>query len=184
MFLNGSLYKYNNYETARYYRINTVHSRDNNQNGNLINKANIITSMLKLDKVLRYPLGVYFGELIQSLLTNKKIIIIGYGFFDLYLNQLLNIFNSAHLRDRKIVLIDYLPSKCLDCVFEHPFHKSQDKATFSNLMFQDDGWWHKKRSLLSQRIFHYSNDHNSMLCLNGFRWASGHIDEIIDFLNE
>ena len=66
-------------------------------------------------------------------------------------------------------------------VFEHQFHKSQDKATFSNLMIQDDGWWHKKRSLLSQRIFHFSNDYNSMLCLNSFRWASGQVDEIIDF---
>jgi len=180
----GTLYKYDDYQTARRYRESTVHSRDNTQNGNPINKANIVTGMLKLDKVLRHPLDLYFGELIHSLLANKRLVIVGYGFFDLYINQLLFVFNSTHLRDRKIVLIDYLPQKTLDCIVEHPFHSSQDKATFSNLMFHDDYWWDRRKRKLREDRFHYSDDNNSMLCIKGFRWTSGCVEEIIDFLNE
>ena len=51
----GTLYKYDDYQTASRYRESTVHGRDNTQNGNPINKANIVTGMLKLDKVLRHP---------------------------------------------------------------------------------------------------------------------------------
>ncbi len=179
-----TLYKYKDYIKAKKIRETTVHSRDNNQNGNPIYKTNIITGMLKLDKLLRHPLDLYFGELIHSLTTYNKLIVIGYGFFDLYINQLLFLFNSAHLNDRKIVLIDYISHNLLEDVIEHPFHTAQDKSAFSNLMFQDDYWWDRRRQTLRNEQFHYSDDRNAMLCVNGAEWASDNVDEIIDFLRD
>lgn len=179
-----TLYKYNDYEIAKRHREGTVHSRNNNQNGNPIYKTNIITGMLKLDKLLRHPMDLYFGEFIHSLTTNNKIIVVGYGFMDLYINQLLFLFNSAHLKERKIVLIDYLPKNELKMIVEHPFHASQDKAAFSNLMFQNDFWWANRRRELNEEIFHYSDDHNAMLCVKGCKWASDHIDEVVAFLKD
>ena len=72
--------------------------------------------------------------------------------FDLYINQILEMFNSVHLKDRKIVLIDYIPVDCLDSIAEHPFTSSGSKAIFSNLIFQDNFRWDKRKYSLRDDI--------------------------------
>ena len=176
-----ALYKYKNYEEAKNNREEIVRSRDMTQNGHPINKTNIVTGMLKLDKILRYPLNLYFGELIHSLATCKKLIIIGYGFFDLYINQLLNLFVSKYANDKKIALIDYVAPYYLDA-HTNPFEASQDKVGFSALMFNDNNWWINRKLELTEEKLHYSKDNNGLLCVKGFSWASRHVDEIINFL--
>ncbi len=81
-------------------------------------------------------------------------------------------------------MIEFLPKNELKMIVEHPFHASQDKAAFSNLMFQNDFWWANRRRELNEEIFHYSDDHNAMLCVKGCKWASDHIDEVVAFLKD
>ena len=79
-------------------------------------------------------------------------------------------------------MIDYISQDLLEDVIEHPFHIAQGKSAFSSLMFQDEYWWDRRRQALRNEQFHYSDDRNAMLCVNGAKWASDNVDEIIDFL--
>ena len=178
-----TLYKYKNYNDAKKHREMSVHSRDVTQQGNSLYRSNIITGLIKTDKMFWYPMSAYLGRLIRSLEDNKRLIVIGYGFADVYINHLLEMYNACHLNDRKIVLIDFLNTNKTRCVFEHPFNDIHVDTSFTNLMFQDDFWWEKRKYQLGEEKLHISDDNMGMLCVRGFRWCSERVDEVVRFLD-
>ena len=81
-----TLYKYNNYVDAKKHREQSIRTPDKTQYGNALFTSNIITGLMKNDKLLWNPFIAYHNKLVNSLLSNPNLIIIGYGFSDLYLN--------------------------------------------------------------------------------------------------
>lgn len=174
------LYKYKTYDDAKRVREYTVRSGTRNQAGDNIFRTNIITGLMKTDKLLRTPFDIYQMRLFNSLMNSNKIIIIGYGFSDLYVNNMLEQFNNIHYENRKIVLIDYVDSK-----HWHPerleWLKPGSKASYVRRIFKNDGCTQKM--CFKEPIKFISDDGMSKLYLQGFKKvAEDFTDEIIDFI--
>lgn len=69
----------------------------------------IISGSRKTEKMIYAPYNVYLSDLTRKVLENKRLIIIGYSFGDLYLNEILGLGMAAHGDDFKVVIIDKFP---------------------------------------------------------------------------
>lgn len=69
----------------------------------------IISGSKKTEKLVSAPYNVYLSNLSRKILENKRLMIIGYSFGDLYLNELLRLGMAAHGNDFKVVIIDKFP---------------------------------------------------------------------------
>lgn len=137
---SNTMYKYVNYSDVKSYRARSARSSDHTQSGENLFRTNIVTGLMKTDKLLWNPLIMYHNRLANSLISNKQLILVGYGFSDLYINNLLLQYNAMHINDRKQIMIDYISDKDWQPWVEHPFNPGP-KAQFTNLMFRDDYWF-------------------------------------------
>ncbi len=177
---HNTLYKYNNYNDAKDYRLRSAHSGDSTQSGENLFRTNIVTGLMKTDKLLWNPLNVYHNRFMNALLKNKRLILIGYGFSDLYINSLLYQYNAKHFEDRKMVMIDYVSDDDWQPTIEHPFYPS-DKAIFTNLMHKSDHWYEKYMFKDKKNII-ISEDNMVCICTSGFNSALNYIEKIKNFL--
>lgn len=178
---HNTLYKYVDFKLAKDYRQRYVRSSDCTQSGENLFRTNILTGLMKTDKLLWNPLNVYHNKLLNSLLKNKKLIIIGYGFSDLYINNLLYQYNALHLSDRKMLMIDYVSDDDWKQLVEHPF-KPSEKAIFTNLMRKDDFWCRTYKSKQQKDVI-ISPDNMTCICTEGFNSVcNNHMMEIKQFL--
>lgn len=69
----------------------------------------IISGARKTEKMVYTPYNVYLSDLARKVLKNKRLMIIGYSFGDLYLNEILGLGMAAHGDDFKVVIIDKFP---------------------------------------------------------------------------
>lgn len=69
----------------------------------------IISGARKTEKMVYSPYNVYLSDLARKVLKNKRLMIIGYSFGDLYLNEILGLGMAAHGDDFKVVIIDKFP---------------------------------------------------------------------------
>ncbi len=53
--------------------------------------------------------NVYLSDLARKAVENKRLMIIGYSFGDLYLNEILGLGMAAHGEDFRVVIIDKYP---------------------------------------------------------------------------
>ena len=56
------------------------------------------------------PNNVYLSDLARKVIENNRLMIIGYSFEDLYLNEILGLGMDAHGDDFRVVIIDKFPS--------------------------------------------------------------------------
>lgn len=68
----------------------------------------IITGLRKTDKIFIPPFDSYLAHFHQCLLQNSSLLVIGYGFNDLYINFLLNQFRDYHQENGNVIFITYL----------------------------------------------------------------------------
>ena len=153
----------------------TIFSELNSEFENLF-RTNIVTGLMKTDKLLWNPLNVYHNRFMNALLKNKRLILIGYGFSDLYINSLLYQYNAKHFEDRKMVMIDYVSDDDWQPTIEHPFYPS-DKAIFTNLMHKSDHWYEKYMFKDKKKII-ISEDNMVCICTSGFNSALNYIEKI------
>ena len=66
----------------------------------------IITGLRKADKLSCIPYDFYHGNLYRALCNNNSLVIVGYSFGDIYVNNLLKRMHSIWQGKEKIVLID------------------------------------------------------------------------------
>lgn len=178
---HNTLYKYQDFLLAEDYRKRSVYSGDHTQSGENLFRTNIVTGLMKTDKLLWNPLIVYHNQLLNSLVSNQRLILIGYGFSDLYINNLLLQYNAMHFNEKKVIMIDYVSNEDWQPKIEHPFNPS-DKATFTNRMFKND-YWYRRYPFGSKESMYYSKD--KMVCIyrNGFHDViNNYLSEVIDFL--
>ena len=70
----------------------------------------IVSGSRKTEKMTFAPNNVYLSDLTRKVTENSRLMIIGYSFGDLYLNEILGLGMAAHGDDFKVVIIDKFPS--------------------------------------------------------------------------
>lgn len=179
---NNTLYKYVDFSTAKSYRERSIRSSDHTQSGENLFRTNIVTGLMKTDKLLWNPLIMYHNKLVNSLLLNQRLILVGYGFSDLYINNLLLQYNAMHFNERKIIMIDYISDEDWQPQIEHPFSPNE-KAVFTNLMFKNDCWYHS-HPLAHKEPIYYSKDKMACIFKNGFNDViNNHLVDVIKFIS-
>lgn len=77
-----------------------------NQVGDSIFYTPIITGLKKTDKICYMPHSFYHANFAKRILENPSLLICGYSFGDLYVNQLLLRHKLVHGRNERIVIVD------------------------------------------------------------------------------
>lgn len=104
---HGDLFRYPDYKTVREMYIGRSQSQPTNQTNEELYAGPIITGLRKTDKLICIPYDYYHAHLGSSLLNSNKLLVAGYSFGDLYMNQQLNRMGLVHGKDRRVVLIDF-----------------------------------------------------------------------------
>lgn len=178
---HNTLYKYVDFATAKSYRERSFRSSDHTQSGENLFRTNIVTGLMKTDKLLWNPLIMYHNKLANSLVSNQRLILVGYGFYDLYINNLLSQYNAIHFNSRKMVMIDYVSVEDWQPQIEHPFNPSE-KAVFTNLMFKDD-YWYCTHPFAPKKTMYFSEDKMACIFTNGFSDViNNHLSDVIKFI--
>lgn len=85
----------------------------------------IITGLKKTDKICYLPHSFYHAYLAKKIIDNPSLLICGYSFGDLYVNQLLQRHKLIHDKTQKVVIIDrwpdYVNENCLS-LYRHFMH--------------------------------------------------------------
>ncbi|WP_022768260.1 SIR2 family protein [Butyrivibrio sp. NC2007] len=165
------LYKYKNFNEVQKYRKNIGRSGHLTQQREDLHPANIITGLMKADKLLQNPFDVYQMELFNCLLHNRKLIIIGYGFGDYYLNSMLNTYLQVHLDDKKVLVIDKKTEEKWNNYrygLTQPSLSESAMITFLARAFKEDGWRYRRK----YAEFMYSSNKDSCYSVVGFAKAA------------
>lgn len=101
------LYKYPSYSKVRDMFIGSSKSKQSNQAGEQFINTPIITGLLKTDKLNILPFAFYHTHLYNCVMRNNSLLIVGYSFGDLYINQVLERMELIYGNAKRIVLIDY-----------------------------------------------------------------------------
>ena len=182
------LVKNKDYETALKNRI-VSQIVPRTQTKEMYMQPYIISGMRKIEKMVVMPYGVYLSDLTRSVLKNKKLMIIGYSFGDLYLNEILGLGIAAHGDEFKVVIIDKFPPNVHDYL---SFYQELTRLGMFNFVSR------VSRSRLSieagQKDFPFevkdyvtpviSMNGNVMICMTGFKDAvTKHMEEINAFFS-
>lgn len=179
------LYKYENYEAGKENRERVIHGQDTNQAGRRIIYSNIITGLLKTDKVLWHPMDVYHSMLVRSLIQNRRLIIIGYGFADAYINKALSLHNNANVNDKKIIMIDKKEDNDGESAYSsNPFKSNDGQKVYLDRVFQRSDWFKCKEFKQKTQDAHFlAKDKGVCVYGNGFnKVIRENMDEILEFL--
>lgn len=101
------LYKYDSYDKVRDMYNGSSKSKPSNQAGEQFINAPIITGLLKTDKLNILPFSFYHGHLYNCVMNSNSLLVVGYSFGDLYINQLLERMELIYGDKKRVVLIDY-----------------------------------------------------------------------------
>ena len=165
--------------------VKNEHKRDteghfeNTQNGEHLKQTTIITGKNKTEKIAIPPFDTYRANLQKCLIQNSNLLIIGYGFADYYVNNILNQFNKIHKENTRVNIIDFEDETAWKDLKFAPFKPNSNRwATIYNL-FKDSSFESIfRKDYTSPQLF--NNDINK-LWLRGFKdVAENHLSEIIE----
>ena len=150
----------------------------------------IVSGSRKIEKMTFAPNNVYLSDLTRKVVENSRLMIIGYSFGDLYLNEILGLGMAAHGDDFRVVIIDMFPSYIDSYTywFQHLTHggNPQEYVFVSRLakdrLFGEVG--HKEFPLIvgEYGVPVVSKNGKLMMCIRGFKDAVvNHQDEIMEF---
>jgi len=182
------LYKYPNYEEVRKRMKGRSQSNPSAQNNEEYYAGPIITGLRKTDKLTCIPYDFYHGNLYKAVENNNAMVIVGYSFGDLYVNNLINRMHSIWRGKERIVLIDKW-----DCsrilgnktqlekfIYELP----RDEVKFLMLMSECTSISKMIDTFIDADVNHpkYSKNGRLMLITSGMRVASSIREDIYNFL--
>ena len=180
------LYKYKSYDEVKKKMEGRSYSNPANQTGESYYISPIITGLRKTDKITNFPLDFYYGKLYKSVIENNYLIIIGYSFGDLYINNLIENMLAIHGDKAKIVLIDYWDKNKIDSQgFEHYCEYCVPSNEMSVIVkASKQNLYKASKSLRKKYESNYLLSENGrlMLFIDGFKQASTSTDEIFSFL--
>lgn len=151
----------------------------------------IISGSRKTEKMVDAPYNVYLSDLTRKVIENKRLLIIGYSFGDLYLNEILGLGMAAHGDEFKVEIVDKYPSYIKDypSLYQHLLnHCNYGAFNFISRITKDRLAIEPGQKEFPLEVKDYdtpvvSKNGNLMICMTGFRDAvTKHWEEINAFL--
>ena len=182
--------KNRDYETACKNRIGGQFPPSNQAKEEYV-QPYIVSGSRKTEKMTFAPNNVYLSDLARKVVENNRLMIIGYSFGDLYLNEIMGLGMAAHGDDFKVVIIDKYPSyiNSYTSFFQHLTHggNPQEYIFVSRLakdrLFAEIGQDEHPLIFEDYNIPVVSKNGKLMMCINGFKDAVvNHKETILEFL--
>lgn len=153
-------------------------------------QPDIVSGSRKTEKMTFAPNNVYLSDLARKVIENNRLLIIGYSFGDLYLNEILGLGMAAHGDDFKVVIIDKFPSNInsYDLWFHQLMHGGSQGYTFVSRLVEDGLFVKIGQQEYPLIVGEYgkpvfSRNGRLMMCISGFKDAVvNHKEEIMEFL--
>lgn len=151
----------------------------------------IVSGSRKTEKMTFAPNNVYLSDLARKVIENNRLMIIGYSFGDLYLNEILGLGMDAHGDDFRVVIIDKFPSyiNSYTSWFQHLTHKcNPQKYTFVSKITKDRLFIEIGQKEFPLIVGEFgvpvvSTNGKLMMCINGFKDAVlNHKETMLKFL--
>ena len=151
----------------------------------------IVSGSRKTEKMTFAPNNVYLSDLARKVIENNRLMIIGYSFGDLYLNEIMGLGMAAHGDDFKVVIIDKFPSYINSYIswFQHLTHGcNPEEFIFVSRLAKDRLFFEigqDEHPLIFEdySIPVVSGNGKLMMCINGFKDAVvNHKETILKFL--
>ncbi len=151
----------------------------------------IVSGLRKTEKMTFAPNNVYLSDLARKVIENNRLMVIGYSFGDLYLNEILGLGIVAHGDDFKVVIIDKFPSYINSYVswFQHLIREcNPQEYTFVSRLAKDRLFVEVGQKKFPLFVREYgvpvvSTNGKLMMCINGFKDAVvNHKETILEFL--
>jgi hypothetical protein len=151
----------------------------------------IVSGSRKTEKMTFAPNNVYLSDLTRKVVENSRLMIIGYSFGDLYLNEILGLGMAAHGDDFRVVIIDMFPSYIDSYTFwfQHLVHEGNPQEfIFVSRLAKDRLFVEVGQNEYPLIVGEYgvpvvSRNGKLMMCIGGFKDAVvNHKDEIMEFL--
>lgn len=164
-----------------------VQSKNQTQAQEMFLNSPILIGLRKLDKMTNLPSSIYHSHLINKLFRNKGLLIIGYSFGDLYVNQLIQRRLLMKGEKHRLVIIEYFPSyvNSTTSFFRHLTDNCRGLKAFldplMDMRFCNFNLVNVTFKSYDEPI--YSNDKKIMIFICGFKRAVElHKDLIYNFL--
>ena len=164
------------------------YQEDKTQAREFYENSPILVGLRKLDKMTFMPSSIYHANLVCKLMQNQGLLIVGYSFGDLYVNQLLQRRLLMAGEDHRLVIIDSFPKYVNSALSlrSYIYDKMGKMLNFLEpfLRFSfDDKFKVQGVDFTSYDDPIYSEDHKCMLLICGFREAvERHSKTIMNFL--
>lgn len=151
----------------------------------------IVSGSRKTEKMTFAPNNVYLSDLARKVIENNRLMVIGYSFGDLYLNEILGLGMAAHGDDFKVVIIDKFPLYINSYIswFHHLIHEcNPQEYTFVSRLVKDRLFVEVGQKKFPLIVREYgvpvvSTNGKLMMCINGFKNAvMNHKETILGFL--
>lgn len=182
------LYLYPNYEEVMKRMSGRGQSNQSAQNNEEFFAGPIITGLRKTEKLMCMPYDFYHGNLYKAIEGSNAMVIVGYSFGDLYVNNLINRMHSIWGGKERIVLIDkWDGSKIMGYKTElEKYIQSLSKGEIEFLLMMSgcNNIGEMLSNFIDSDVFHpkYSNNGCLMLITSGMKVASSVRDDIYSFL--
>lgn len=177
--------KNRNYQTACKNRIGGQFPPANQAKEEYLQPV-VVSGSRKTEKLTFAPNNVYLSDLTRKVVENSRLMIIGYSFGDLYLNEILGLGMAAHGKDFKVVIIDLYPSyiSTYTSLFQHLAHRSPQTYSFVSRLAEDRLFIEIGQKEFPLIVEGYdkpviSRNGNLMMCINGFKNAVENHSEAI-----
>lgn len=148
------------------------------QSGEHLKQSTIITGKIKTEKVAIPPFDTYRVNLHRSLMQNPNLLIIGYGFADYYINNILKQFHKVHQDNKRVNIIDFISEDNWNknIPTTNQFREEMFRTIYGIFLDQNVDSMRSKR-FVSPQLFNNEVNH---LYLRGFNnAATNNIKEII-----
>lgn len=151
----------------------------------------IVSGSRKTEKMTFVPNNVYLSDLTRKVIENNRLMIIGYSFGDMYLNEILGLGLAAHGDDFKVVIIDKFPQyiNSYTSLFQHVAHRcNPQEYTFVSRLTKDSLFVEIGQKEFPLVVGEYgepviSRNGKLLMCISGFKDAVvNHKETIFDFL--
>lgn len=182
------LYLYPTYDDVRGRMIGRGQSNQTSQNNEEYFAGPIITGLRKTEKLSCMPYDFYHGNLYNTILNSNAMVIVGYSFGDIYVNNVINRMHAIWRGKERIVLIDkWDGSKIMGYKTELEKYMqtlSRGEVEFMMLMSGCTSIGDLINDFVDPDVYHpkYSKNGCLMLITSGMKVASSIRDEIYDFL--
>ncbi len=185
---NRDMFKYQSVKECQEYI--GLQSNDENQAREGFIISPILIGLRKLDKMTSLPHSIYHANLACALQKNKGLLIVGYSFGDLYVNQMLQRRILMHGNAHKMVIIDSFPefvnskASFYRYLIDYRSKLYVFLRPFVDFSF-DDHFQLCGIEFISHDEPIYSTNHNCMFFIGGFKKAICQHKELIRrFLDE